>query len=90
MVLAGYATHGTLARTLESNPRQVDSLCGTRKISVRCDITRISFMAHSDSNQTYSFVDALRPSSIIHARVRSSSASVRSSNLCSSSGCSRA
>ena len=60
VVLAGYSVEGTMARRLESNPSEVETLAH-RKISRRCGVERVSFSAHADSLQTSAFVDALRP-----------------------------
>jgi len=65
VVLAGYATEGTLARKLEQNPSVVESSNGKRVIARRCTIDRISFIAHSDCLQTQAFVEALKPHAII-------------------------
>lgn len=64
IILSGLATEGTLARELEMNPVEVESL-SNRKLIRRCEIERISFVAHADSMQTAAFVDALRPGAIV-------------------------
>ena len=64
VILSGLSTEGTLARELEMNPVEVESLTN-RKLIRRCEIERISFVAHADSMQTAAFVDALRPGAIV-------------------------
>ena len=65
VVLAGYSTDGTLARALEQNPAEVESLRDRRRMVRRIGIDRISFAAHADSAQTNAFVDALKPDAIV-------------------------
>jgi cleavage and polyadenylation specificity factor subunit 3 len=64
VVLAGYSVEGTLARTLESNPVEVES-SARRRLIRRCLIERVSFSAHADSVQTAKFIEAVRPCAIV-------------------------
>jgi cleavage and polyadenylation specificity factor subunit 3 len=64
VVLAGYSVEGTLARTLETNPLEVESAQKKRMIR-RISIDRVSFAAHADSAQTSNFVDQLRPDAVV-------------------------
>ena len=64
VILAGYSVEGTMARRLESNPTEVETLAG-KKQARRATIERISFSAHADSLQTLSFVDSLKPPAIV-------------------------
>ena len=64
VILAGYSVEGTLARTLEAQPTEVDSL-SLRKLTRRCLIERISFSAHADSAQTHEFIEKLKPDAIV-------------------------
>lgn len=64
VILAGYSVEGTLARRLESNPAEVESMA-SRKLVRRIGVERVSFSAHADSLQTSAFVDALQPPCVI-------------------------
>jgi len=64
VVLAGYSVEGTLARALEQNPVEVESL-QKRRLTRRIGIERVSFAAHADSLQTGNFIEQLRPDAIV-------------------------
>lgn len=64
VVLAGYSVEGTLARTLETNPLEVES-AQKKRMNRRISIDRVSFAAHADSAQTSNFVEQLRPDAIV-------------------------
>jgi hypothetical protein len=64
VILAGYSTENTLARRLEANPAEVDTL-SNRRVPRRMGIDRISFSAHADYRQTSAFLDALRPRAVV-------------------------
>jgi cleavage and polyadenylation specificity factor subunit 3 len=64
VILAGYSVEGTLARKLESNPTEIEAM-STKMLKRRLQIERISFSAHADSLQTFSFIEALQPPCVV-------------------------
>lgn len=64
IVLSGYSSEGTLARQLEANPSEVESM-SHRRLVRRMTVDRISFSAHADSAQTSAFIEALKPPAIV-------------------------
>eukprot|EP00730_Choanoeca_flexa_P015314 TRINITY_DN7007_c0_g1_i1.p1 TRINITY_DN7007_c0_g1~~TRINITY_DN7007_c0_g1_i1.p1 ORF type:complete len:703 (+),score=168.43 TRINITY_DN7007_c0_g1_i1:100-2208(+) len=64
VIVAGYHVEGTLARELQSQPKEVRTMSG-RNIPRNCSITYVSFMAHVDAAQNKEFIKALSPQHLI-------------------------
>ncbi|KAH0472085.1 MAG: uncharacterized protein KVP18_001281 [Porospora cf. gigantea A] len=63
IILTGYAVKGTVADALRRNPQSVQISDGAAK--VKASFEEISFSAHSDFDQTWGFVEALRIPNIV-------------------------
>ena len=64
VVIAGYSVEGTLAKQLLSEPEEVRTQDG-RVQARRCTVVSVSFSAHVDFFQNFSFVEATRPDNIV-------------------------
>lgn len=63
-IIAGYCVEGTLAKHILSEPEEIVSLSGER-LPMRMQVGYVSFSAHTDFNQTFNFVKALRPPHLV-------------------------
>ena len=59
VVIAGYSVEGTLAKQILSEPDEVRTMDG-RVEARRCTVVSVSFSAHVDFFQNFSFVEATR------------------------------
>ncbi|XP_065844636.1 cleavage and polyadenylation specificity factor subunit 3-like [Oscarella lobularis] len=64
VVIAGYCVEGTLAKHLMSEPDEINTAAGA-KLARKCSIDYISFSAHSDYEQTSTFIRILKPPHIV-------------------------
>ena len=64
VVIAGYSVEGTLAKQILSEPDEVRTMDG-RVQARRCTVVSVSFSAHVDFFQNFSFVEATRPDNIV-------------------------
>ena len=64
VVLAGYSVEGTLAKKLMTEPDEITAVDG-RTLARKCTVVSVSFSAHTDYKQNYTFVKATSPSSVI-------------------------
>ena len=64
LVLTGYCVENTLAKEVLNNRSEVQMTDGTTR-SLAMSVSYISFSAHADYDQTYNFIDRLKPSHIV-------------------------
>jgi len=64
VMIPGYCVEGTLAKTILSEPEEVETMEG-RMVPLQLSVHYISFSAHSDFEGTSSFIDSLSPPNII-------------------------
>lgn len=60
LMLTGYSVEGTMAKRVLNSPETITRLDG-REVKLACSVTYITFAAHTDSKQTTSFVEEVRP-----------------------------
>ncbi|ANQ09947.1 Cleavage and polyadenylation specifity protein [Plasmodium coatneyi] len=63
VILTGYTVKGTLAHELKTEPEYV--LINDKPVKRRCRFEEISFSAHSDFNQTKTFIEKLKCPNVV-------------------------
>ena len=64
VIMTGYSVEGTIAKDLEKQPDKLNMPDG-RVVHVNCLLDSISFSAHSDYNQTSSFIREIKTQHVI-------------------------
>ena len=64
VLLAGYSVEGTLAKRLLMEPQEISCLDGRIK-QRKCSIAYVSFSAHVDYVQNWSFIQSVTPDNIV-------------------------
>jgi cleavage and polyadenylation specificity factor subunit 3 len=63
-IVAGYCVEGTLAKTILSEPEEITTMNGI-KLPLKCQVSYISFSAHTDYKQTSEFIRELKPPHVV-------------------------
>ncbi|KAF5839966.1 beta-lactamase-like protein [Dunaliella salina] len=64
VILCDFAVQGTLAREILGGPKDILTKTGGRK-KLNCSVAHISFSAHSDYDQTSTFLDEVKPPHVV-------------------------
>ena len=64
VIISGYCVEGTLARYLMSEPKEIE-LSNGKKVKLNMKVKSVTFSAHSDFNDTSSFIQKIKPKKII-------------------------
>ncbi|XP_044018977.1 cleavage and polyadenylation specificity factor 73-like [Aphidius gifuensis] len=64
VIISGYCVEGTLAKTILSEPKDIETLSG-EKLPLKMSVHQISFSAHTDYQQTSEFIRILKPRHVV-------------------------
>lgn len=64
VIIAGYCVEGTLAKTILSEPEEIQTMSG-QKVPLNMSVDYISFSAHTDYQQTSEFIRLLQPTHVV-------------------------